>query len=141
MLRKFLLIAAFLLLARPALAEEKKDPKAGEGGHYLDLQVIALPIVINGRLLNYSFVHARINFVETADAPKLRQKEPFFRDILIRAAYRTPFNTAKDANKIDEARFKATLARLAATVTGPGVVRSVDLTSQTPLHQMRNPVG
>ncbi len=42
--------------------------------------------------MNYVFVIVRINLTTTANAAQLREKEPFFRDALVRAGHRTPFS-------------------------------------------------
>ena len=142
MLRRALILTLLsLLAAQPLHASEKKKPEAGEpgAGQYVDLAVVALPIVIDGRMINYAFVRARINLTPRADASKMRAKEPFFRDALVKAAHRAPLSVPTDHQLIDAAKFKAMLMREAATITGPGIVQSVELTSQSPLRHVRTP--
>ena len=43
-----------------------------------------MPIVVDGQLVNYVFVYVRINLKSGADVTKMREKEPFFRDALVR---------------------------------------------------------
>ena len=50
-----------------------------------------MPIVVDGQLVNYVFVYVRLNLTSGANATRLREKEPFFRDALVRAGHRTPF--------------------------------------------------
>jgi len=90
-------------------------------------------------VVNYVFVEARILLSASADAFALRDKEPFFRDALVREAYRTPFQAAGSLNRIDEARLKAVLARDAAAIAGPGKVIGVAVDNQTPQHFLRPP--
>ena len=59
--------------------------------------------------------------------------------ILVRAAHRNPLNPPKDTAAVDPARFKAMLASVAGAVAGPGNIKSVELTSQTPLRHVRMP--
>jgi hypothetical protein len=133
MYRRALIAAASLgLIATAAQASEGKKEEKSPVGQYVDLSPVALPIVVDGRLINYVFAYVRINLVTGANSVKLREKEPFFRDALVRAAHRTPFTKASDYSVVDEARLSATMMREAAAITGPGAVKSVVVTSQSP---------
>jgi hypothetical protein len=135
---KSLLILLFplaLLAARPAVAAEA--PKAV--GQYVDLQPLALPIVVDGQLVNYVFVYVRINLANGADIIHLRTKEPFFRDALVRESHRTPFVLPNDWQKVDERKLSAALMRDAAQIAGPGAVSSVVVTSQAPRRRVMPP--
>ena len=138
--RRILMATLFLAstLAHPALSaedEKKKDGKV-DAGQYVELQPVGLPIVAGGRLVNYVFVYVRINLTSSASASRLREKEPFFRDAMVRAAHRTPFTLASDLGKIDEARLIASVTRDAIAIAGPGQIKSVILTSQAPRRRM-----
>ena len=128
--RQLLAVLPFALAAGSASASA--PPKKAAEGQYVDLSPIALPIVLNNRLINYVFVQVRLNLSKSADAPKIREKEPWFRDALVRAGHRTPFTKATDYTVIDEARMKATLMREAATITPARNLLSVTVVSQTP---------
>ena len=128
MRRRQLLIA--LPLALIAGATIAADPK--QSGQYVDVAPVALPIVVNNRVINYVFVTVRVNLAGSANAPKLREKEPYFRDALVRAGHRTPFTRTDDYTRIDRAKLSASLMRDAAAIVGPGVVVSVDVVSETP---------
>jgi hypothetical protein len=139
MLRRSLLAAAPLaLLAAPAFASGEKEEKVVVG-QYVDLSPVALPIVVDGRLVNYVFAYVRINLTAGANSVKLREKEPFFRDALVRAGHRTPFTNPKDYTVLDSAKLTAALAREAAVIAGPGAVKSVVITSQTPKRRLGLP--
>ena len=137
--RRILLATLFLgsTLARSALSaeDEKKEGKV-DAGQYVELQPVGLPIVSGGRLVNYVFVYMRINLTSSASASRLREKEPFFRDAMVRAAHRTPFTLASDLGKIDQARLIAAVTRDAIAIAGPGQIKSVILTSQAPRRRM-----
>lgn len=135
--RQLLTALPFALAAGAAAASE--PPKKESGGQYIDLSPVALPIVLNNRLINYVFVQVRINLSPAADAPKLREREPWFRDALVRAAHRNPFTNPRDYTTIDEARMKATLMREAALITPARNLLSVTLMSQTPKQRSRLP--
>ena len=135
MIKRFLSLAVPLLILPPLLfgaAADAAEEKVKAVGQYVDLQPVAMPIVVDGQLVNYVFVYVRVNLKNGADVIKLRDKEPFFRDALVRDAHRTPFVVPGDWQKIDEAKLVATLTRDAVAITGPGVVASVAVTSQTP---------
>jgi hypothetical protein len=119
--RALLLSLPLVLAAGVAFAQSK------EAGNYVDLAPVPLPVVVNGRLVNYVFVYMRINLVAGADTPHWRDKEPYFRDALVRVGHRMPFTWPADYTRLDEARLKAALYQAAVAVTGPGVVASVEI--------------
>lgn len=119
-----------------AAGAPQKDKKVGQ---YVDLSPVALPIIVDDQLVNYVFVHMRINLTTLADSPRLREKEPYFRDALVRAGHRKPFTRADDYTRIDEARLKAVLMREATAIAGARNVSSVALLSQTPKQRSNLP--
>jgi hypothetical protein len=136
MLKRLLILAApLLILATPAGGEEK--PKTV--GQYVDLQPVALPIVVDGKLVNYAFAYVRVNLTGGADVSKLRTKEPFFRDALVRESHRTPFVIPGDWQKIDEAKLSAVMIRDARAIVGADAVASVVVTSQAPQRPVMPP--
>jgi hypothetical protein len=135
--RLLILAAPLLLLAGGAHAGEDKAPK--EVGQYVDLQPVAMPIVVDRQLVNYVFVYVRVNLKSGVDVTKIRDREPFFRDALVRDAHRTPFIVPGDWQKIDEAKLIAAMTRDAAAITGPGIVASVVVTSQSPQKNVMPP--
>ncbi len=123
MLRRAILASLPLaLIAGAAVAETK--PAAGQ---YVDLSPVPMPIVVDGRLINYVFVYIRINLTPSADAIHMRDKEPYFRDALVRIGHRTPFSVRTDYTKLDEARLKAAFFQAAAGIAGPGMVASIEI--------------
>ena len=130
MIRRTLLAAALALAATGAHAAEEKKEGKGDVGQYVDLQPVGLPIVKDRVLVNYVFVIVRINLTTAANAAKLREKEPFFRDALIRAGHKAPFTNPADLTQVDAKRLAATLTRDAIAIAGPGQIRSVEITSQ-----------
>ena len=140
MFRRILIATLSLSLAASAAqaASAKKTPER-DAGQYVNLSPVGLPIVADGRLMNYVFVYARINLTSGANAAKMREKEPFFRDALVRAGHRTPFTIADDHSKIDEARLTAALQREAVAIAGPGAVKSVEVTSQASRKRIATP--
>src|SRR5450432_2305415 len=106
MFKRLLSLAApLLILAGGAHAAEKEKTK--EVGQYVDLQPVAMPIVVEGQLVNYVFVYVRVNLRGGADVSKISEKEPFFRDALVRAAHKTPFIVPGNWEKVDETKLVA----------------------------------
>ena len=116
----------------------KKEGKA-DVGQYVDLQPVGLPIVFNRQLVNYVFVYVRINLTSGANVSKLREKEPFFRDALVRLGHRTPFTLPTDLSKIDAPRLTAALNAEVSRIAGPGQIMSVVVTSQAPRRRVNLP--
>jgi hypothetical protein len=123
-----LALALALALAAPAVAADKK-PGPGEDVQFVDVSPVAAPIVLHGRLINYIFVTVRLHLAPSADALRLRDKEPYFRDALVRIAHRRPFVKPGDYTHVDEGALKAAMLEASARIAGPGVVRSVEILS------------
>ena len=131
-----LALVAFLALASSALAA---DQPVAPDDHSVTLSPVAVPIIANGQVVNYVFVTAKVMLTARADEFTLRDKEPFFRDALVRAAYRTPFVVADDYNRVDDAKLKAALLRDASQIAGPGNVRGIAIVNETAQHFVRAP--
>ncbi len=138
MLRALLIALAAASVAGVAQASEPKKEKS-DVGQYVDLQPVGLPIVAKGQLVNYVFVYVRLNLTSSANAAKLREIEPYFRDALVRSAHRTPFTLASDWTKVDSARLTSTLLAEATRIAGAGQISSVAITSQAPRRRVSTP--
>ncbi len=143
MLRRAVLASVLSLVAASAHAAAPKSAKEDKGdiGQYVDLQPVGLPIVSKGQLVNYIFVSVRINLTSAANVARLREKEPFFRDALVRAGHRTPFTDPKDLSQINVASLTSALKRDAEAIAGPGQIRSVVVTDQAPRRRATLPRG
>jgi hypothetical protein len=119
----------------PVLAAEKEPPQA----QTLALEAVALPIIVNGQLINYVFCSIRLDLAPNADGAKVRDKEQYFRDDLVRAGHRTPFTRLDDYTRVDEAKVRAEVLRFANKAVGPGVVKAVVITKQTSQKQRTLP--
>jgi len=128
-MKRLALALTFSFLASTAQAGEGKKEEPGQN---VSMAPVALPIVVDGKLVNYVFVTIRIDLAPLANTTKLREKEPYFRDALVRAAHRTPFTLPGDLTKIDEVRLKAVMLREAQAIAGAGAVRGVVVLSQAP---------
>ena len=127
-------LALGLLIAvapvEPVMAAEQNDKETPKA-QTLALEAVALPIIVDGQLINYVFCSIRLDLYPNADGTKVREKEQYIRDDLVRAGHRTPFTRPDDYSRIDEARVRAEVMRFAPTVVGPGVVKAVVVTKQT----------
>ena len=106
--------------------------KPADGDNYLELAPTALPVIVGGKVKNYVFVQVRLLPGPGADLIKLREIEPFYRDALVRAAHRAPFNGGRDWTVLDEARLKAVLLAEARRISGPRSFSAVQVMRQTP---------
>jgi hypothetical protein len=131
------------LLAAVPFALAATSAQAAGGGEkpkeepYVNISQLALPIAVNGRLINYVFVHLRLTLAPGADVAAMRTREPWFRDAVVRAGHRTPFTLDNDYTKVDEKRLLATLLREARAIAGAKNFTSAQLMSQTPRQRSR----
>ncbi|MDO8900911.1 MAG: hypothetical protein Q7V15_06110 [Phenylobacterium sp.] len=129
-----------LLAAIPALILANRASAAGppaakaQAGQYVDISPVALPVVIGERVVNYIFVGVRVNLSQVANLQKIREREPFFRDALVRAGHRTPFTGKTDFVTLDVDRLKAVMLKEAVRLGGRDI-QSVAVTSQTAKRQ------
>ena len=132
-MRRKLVLALFAvgLLATPR-ADAAPEPSSKPVQPYMDLQTVGLPAVVHGRLVNYIFVAIRLKIAPGVDASRLQQGEPFIRDALIHASARTPFNPPDNGVRLDEARLKVEVLKVAQARFGGGKVSGVEIRSQTP---------
>lgn len=95
------------------------------------LEAVALPVIVDGKLINYVFCSIRLDLYPNADGAKVRAKEEYFRDDLVRMGHRSPFTRKDDYTKVDEAKVRAEIMRIAPGLVGRGVIRSAVVTKQT----------
>ncbi len=129
-----LALAAFLsclaLAATGARAGEGEDKDAGAPA--VRLATVGIPVMENNQVVNYLFLSIKINLTMTAPEGKFRDMEPYFRDALVKAAHRTSFGVAGHSDQLDEARFKSVMMGEWSKITGPNMIKSIDILSQNP---------
>jgi len=128
-MRAFLAFLLCLILAGPAFAADDKGKDKGKAtdGQYVNIAPVALPIIVNGQLINFVFVTVRLNLSPSASVSALRDKEPYFRDALVHTAYRRPFVVPTNYTLVDIPALKARMMDEASRIAGPGVIASVEL--------------
>ena len=129
-MRTFACLALGLMIAvapvQPVLAAEDKAPAPKT----VAIEAVALPIIVDGKLINYVFCSIRLDLYPEADGAKVRAKEQYFRDDLVRMGHRSPFTRRDDYTKVDEAKVKAEIMRVAPGLVGAKVIRSATITRQ-----------
>jgi hypothetical protein len=135
----FGVLAGLALGSAVHAAEEDKDKDKPAAAGTIPMESVALPVVVDGEVLNYVFVNVRLELTPKADGAFVRTKEQYFRDDLVRAGHRTPFTLAADYNKVDDAKIKAEVMRYAAVVLGPGKVKAVDIIKEVAMKKLPPP--
>lgn len=141
--RRAFLAASLALAATPAWASSPKKGKDGEGEAKADpvikLQSLALPIVVDGRLVNYVFVQLSMTLKPEVPVTVFEGKEPMLRDAIVREAHSKPFVRPDSYTAIDEARLKASILRETNSLIGPGKAALVTIVKQTPRNFLAPP--
>ncbi|PIB97046.1 hypothetical protein [Caulobacter sp. X] len=139
--RRFLLSLVVATMAGPALANAEKK-KEGEG-QALDptykLGSMTIPIIANGRIVNYVFVALTLRLTSGADVEGFKAQEPALRDAIMRAAYRTPFVRQDTWQEVDGPRLQAFVLGQCAVLFGKGKVAAVDIAKQVPRQHVMPP--
>ncbi|WP_165187984.1 hypothetical protein [Caulobacter soli] len=136
--RRAFLTASLALLATPAFArsakKEKKEGKEGEAAPdpVIKLQSMALPVIVNGKLINYVFLQMTLTLKEGVLPVVFEGKEPMLRDAIVREAHSKPFVRPDSYVALDETRLKASILRETNGLIGPGKVALVTIVKQTP---------
>lgn len=120
------------MLAPPAPAHAAEDKGKAEAEQHIDLAGVPFPIIVAGRLTNYVFVVLRLTPQPGADATKIRAREPYLRDYLLRLGHKQPFVILADPTRVDDRRLLAAAAAEMPRLVGPRLVRTVAIASQTP---------
>jgi hypothetical protein len=119
----------------PATAEAKEE-KPAEGPTAADLRLnlsgVGLPVLQDGRVVNYVFVRLRINLNPGISRPDIEAGEPFVRERMLKAAYRSPLNSGTDLMALDVQKLEAQTLSAARAVYGATRVRSVEIGDQKP---------
>jgi hypothetical protein len=121
-----------LVLAQAGIASAAEPAKKPAEPDYFDLQPIGFPVISKGALVNYVFISFRLMLKPGQDAAKLREREPYLRDDLVRQGSRAPFNTPDNLVHLDDTRLKSATLASSRQFFGPGVVTGVQILTETP---------
>ena len=132
MLRPLLLAVLLVACAPAAAVAAGKKAEAVDNTPYVDLAAVGVPIIVDGKIVNYVFVQARLHVAPGQDSFKLKAKEPWYRDALVRAAHRTPFVRSDNWTVVDDRRLTAVLLAEARRISGPKAFSRAELRNQAP---------
>ncbi len=127
-MRPILISLLALAAAGSAFAGEKKDDKDKKPeSPAVSISPVALPVIVDGQLINFVFVTVKLNLTPSANIAALRDKEPFFRDALVHTAYREPFTLSTSYVTVDVPALKRRMMAEATRIAGPGAIASVEV--------------
>lgn len=126
-----------LLTSGTSRAEEKPVAAVPTGADLrITLSGLGLPIVREGRLVNYVFIRAQIQAKPGLTKEQVMTQEPVIRAGVLRAAFRAPLNPPGDFASLDRAQVEAVLMQEAQIALGAGKVQSVALLDQKPRNRV-----
>jgi hypothetical protein len=127
-------LSAVAPLQTPALAA---SPPAATGNN-LYLSTVGVPIISGGRLVNYVLVRLSLSLSAGTDVSHMSEKEPYFREALVRLGYRTHLNPSNSLNKVNPDLVSSKMLPLCQAIVGP-VVTGVTVKYQEPERWLPNP--
>lgn len=134
-------LAAGVLAGGPAFArsEKKKEGEEQALDPSYKLGSMTIPIIANGRVVNYVFVALTLKLSSGGDVEGFKAQEPALRDAIMRASYRTPFVRPDTWQEVDGPRLKAFVLSQCAVLFGKGKVASVEISKQIPRQHVMPP--
>jgi hypothetical protein len=81
---------------------KEKGQSGEDASRSMDAPYLAVPVVRDGKLVNYLFVSLRIQISPRVDLWRTREKAQFLRDALVRASHATALADPNDINKLNE---------------------------------------
>jgi hypothetical protein len=140
MRRRAIILAAVLTLGAPvafAAAPAKEAASEGESARAMDVLNLIVPVVREGRLVNYLFVNARVQLAPGIDVFRTREKGHFLRDALLKAVHRRSIAAADRDDQVDPAAAQALILGVARQTLGANAVRTVEILSVSTLRSGR----
>ena len=134
------LIASTLLSGLSvARAQPQGGGEAADVARTMDAPFIAVPVVRNGRLVNYVFVSLRVDIAPGVDIWRTREKAHFLRDALVRAAHRTPLADPTNDDAINRPAALASFRAAAEQALGARAVRNITIVHTQSSRQVSAP--
>jgi len=119
------------MIAAPVHADE---PSKETTEPSVQLANIGIPVFTGHTVNNYLFLSIKIHLTPKAPEAKFRDMEPYFRDAAVRAASKTSFADPKHPDKLDVPRFTAAMVAAFGQITGPGMIKEVEIVMQNAEH-------
>ncbi len=113
-------------------------PAPGPAGSNLYLSTVGVPITSGGRLVNYVLVRLSLTLRPGTDISHMSEKEPYFREALVRLGYHTHLNPSNNLNKVDPAVVSAKMLPLCQAIAGAAVI-GVEIKYQEPEKWIEQP--
>lgn len=129
-----LMMCGLVMAAASARAD---DASKAETDPSVQLANIGIPVFAGHTVENYLFLSIKIHLTAAAPEGKFRDMEPYFRDAAVRAASKTSFADPRHSDKLDAPRFTAAMVAAFGKVTGPGMIKSVEIVEQNAEHPAR----
>lgn len=70
----------------------------------VELNAMVFPVIVDGKLVNYLFVNARMRVADGRSTWTYREQAHFIRDAVLRATHRESVHLKGDPTRIDEAK-------------------------------------
>jgi hypothetical protein len=112
-----------------APAKEKSGQSGADASRSMDAPYLAVPVVRDGRLVNYLFVSLRIQIAPTVDLWRTRERAQFLRDALVRASHANQLSDPGDINKLNEALALQVYREAAVQSLGAQAVAGISIVS------------
>ena len=139
-MRRFPIALIILALSMATFAPQGAfAAEAAKVGNTLDLAIVGVPILSGGRLVNYVLVRLRLVLRPGTDVSHLSEKEPYFREALVKLGYHMALNPPNSLNKVDPALVRAKMLPLCQTIAAPDVVTDVEIKYQEPQKRLEAP--
>ncbi|MBI3437920.1 MAG: hypothetical protein HY054_04600 [Proteobacteria bacterium] len=131
-------LLASTLLNGLATARAEEHGAAAPAGHgqsdgdvtrTMDAQYLAVPVVRDGRLVNYLFVSLRIQISPHVDLWRTREKAQFLRDALVRASHANALADPNDNNALNQALAIQVYRQAASQTLGADAVAGITIVS------------
>jgi hypothetical protein len=125
------MLASTLLAGLANAAGHEDKAKEEEGGQLssrsMDAPYLAVPVVREGRLVNYLFVSIRIQISPSVDLWQTRERAQYLRDALVRASHANDLADPADNNTLNEVRALEVYRAAAVQALGERAVTGVSI--------------
>jgi hypothetical protein len=110
-------------------AKQKSGQSDADASRSMDAPYLAVPVVRDGRLVNYLFVSLRIQIAPSVDLWRTRERAQFLRDALVRASHANQLSDPGDINKLNEALALQVYRQAAVQSLGAEAVAGISIVS------------
>lgn len=134
--RDILSLLTFVCMA-PVAAKASGGGEKPAGESIIRMPQVGVPVVKGNKVVNYIFISMKVILSLKANQVALQEREPYFRDALIRTAHTTDMCVDGRNDQLDPAKFKKALMPVFAKLAGAGMITDIVIVSQTPKKHQR----